>query len=97
MACTCPFFSAHMLVNCPDPPPSYTETCSASSDETSTVEVEDVEDVEEQGLERHDSSAGRRTEQSTGSLLREEMELWRLLRSDWDTGWYSCTGQARSL
>lgn len=83
-------FPAHMLVN----RPSYTETCSASSDETSTVEVEEVE---EQGLERHDSSAGRRMEQSTGSLLREETELWRLLRSDWDTGWYSCTGQARSL
>lgn len=56
-----------------------------------------MEEVEEQGLERHDSSAGRRTEQSIGSLLREEAELWRLLRSDWDMGWYSFTGLARSL
>lgn len=67
------------------------EIYSASSDETRTVEVE-----EEQRVERLDSSAGMRMEQTVWSLVTEE-EPYKLSLSDWLTGQYSRTGQASSL
>lgn len=54
-----------------------------------------MEVEEEQEVDRPDSSAGMTTEQSVWSLATEEVELMKL--SDWETGQYSRTGQARSL
>lgn len=56
-----------------------------------------MEVEEEQEVERPDSSAGMRTEQSVWSVVTEEVELSKLSRLDWETGQYSRTGQARSL
>lgn len=56
-----------------------------------------MEVEEEQEVDRPDSSAGMMTEQSVWSVETEEVELMKLWRSDWETGQYSRTGQARSL
>lgn len=56
-----------------------------------------MEEEEEQGVDRSDSSTGMKTEQSVWSVVTEEVELSELLLSDWETWQYSRTGQARSL